>query len=238
MACSLSNTSDDGYATASALVLCLAIALLCTAMTARSLEFLKLARTDLERSRRQAALDGAQFQAAVEMVRSGVAGPYHWGFSTDAGLVDVIAEPESNKLKLEAASALSEGILSALGVADPAAFRLRANAAAATATPMADLDPSPQWRACGPSVVSPLGQQDTYRFVVREKPGPSPNPASWHIGETWRVRVATPDGWSDDRIVRFTGDARRPAAVVMRVLKKDGGKGGSCDEVLGRLFGS
>jgi hypothetical protein len=240
MACCRPSPRDTGYATVSALVFSLALALIVSAMTARSLQFLNLAHADLERSRQQAILDGAHFEAAAEIVRSRIAGPYHWGFNSGSGLMDVVAEPEADKLTLQAASALPDSALSALGILDPADFKARVAAAAADPANanVGALDAAPAWRACGASVVSPLGQQQSFTFLPRQKPGDGPNPASWHIGEAWRVHIATLDGWSDDRIVRFTGDAQRPAAVVARVLKKDRDSGGACDDLLGQLFGA
>jgi hypothetical protein len=234
------NPKDAGYATVSAVVLSLALALMVSAMTARNLQLLALAHADLEHSRQQAILDGAHFEAAAEIVRSRVAGPYHWRFNSGDGLMDVVAEPEADKLSLQAAAALPDSTLSGLGVLDPADFKARLAAAAAdpASANVGDLDAAASWRACGASVVSPLGQQQSFAFMARQTPGDGPNPASWHIGEAWRVHIATLDGWSDDRIVRFTGDAQRPAAVVMRVLKKDRDSGGACDDLLGRLFGA
>ena len=238
MACCRPDLDDAGYATVSAVVFSLALALIVSAMTARSLQLLTLARADLDRSHEQAALDGAQFEAAAEIVRSRIAGPYHWRFNGGDGLMDVVAEPEADKLTLRAASTLPDSALLGLGIIDIVDFRARVTSAAASPANLniGDLDPAPSWRACGASVVSPLGQQQSFAFMPRQTPGDGPNPASWHIGEAWRVHIATLDGWSDDRIVRFTGDAQRPAAVVVRVLKKDRDSGGACDELLGRLF--
>jgi hypothetical protein len=214
------------------------MAMIGSAMTVRSVQYLTLTRADIARARHEAALDGGHFEAAAEIIRSGVAGPYHWTLNTDLGLMDVVAEPETDKLSLQAASTLSDADLAGLGIQDPSAFRARttAEAKAGAAVAIGSLDPAPLWRACGASVISPLGQQQSFVFQARQKPGPSPNPASWHIGEAWRVYVATSDGWSDDRIVRFTGDAQQPAAVVTRNLRKDGDSGGSCDDLLGKLF--
>jgi hypothetical protein len=241
MACCPPQPSDRqaGYATPAALVFSLALALVCAAMTARSVQYLTLMRADIDRSQQEAALSGAHFEAAAEIVRSRTPGPYRWSFGAETGAMSVTAEPEADKLDLRTASTLPDAILAGFGVTDVAALksRLAQAADARDAADVAGLDAAPLWRACGPSVASAMGQQDHFAFVGRTAPGPGPNPASWHIGESWRVRVATPEGWSDDRIVRFTGNAQRPAAIVTRTVARGGESGGVCDELLGSLFG-
>jgi hypothetical protein len=237
--CCHPRSDEAGFATPSALLFSLALALVGAAIMVRNVQDLILMRADMEKARQSAALDGAHFQAAAAIVRSGVAGPYHWGFTTDVGWVDVVAEPEAAKLSLAAAGTLTADALAALGIQDLDGFHARlAQATSGGDDAAADLDAAPAWKACGPSVVSAWGQQAAFVYAPRQAPGPSPNPASWHIGEVWRVHVATLAGWSDDRIVRFTGDARRPAAIVTRVLSRSTGSGVGCDSLLEGLFGA
>jgi hypothetical protein len=227
-----------GFATPPALVLSVALALVGSAMVSHSVQDLALNRADLTRSTEEAALAGAEFEAAVDIVRSGVVGPYHWGFTDDAGVVDVAAELESDKLDPQSASTLDDKAFVAFGVQDPAALKSRLAAAAASGQPflVSDLDAAPLWRACGPSFISPLGLQQSYVFAPRQKPGAGPNPASWHVGEAWRVRVASASGWTEDRIVRFTGDAQRPAAIVVREVSRSGTGWEPCETLMQELF--
>lgn len=236
MACS-HISDDEGYATPAALVVSLALSLVASSMVVRSVQVLQRAKADLARSETEYALAGAHLQAAAVIVRSGIAGPYHWTATTSVGWVEALAEPEAEKLSLDAASSLDDGLLNRFGVADPARLRLALAEAAATdeAPDIGALDPAPLWRACAASLLSRYGEAQTYTFAPRSEPGMGPKPASWHIGEAWRIRITTAAGWRDDRIVRFTGDARHPAAVVVRRLSRGVGEAGQCDRVLAEV---
>src|SRR5579859_6776126 len=201
------ESSEAGFATPAALVFCLALTLLGSALVLRSLDQLTLTKAELERSRQEYALDGAHLQAVAAIIRSGAPGPFAWSLSTDFGWMQITAEPEVDKLTLSAAAALP-------------------------ATTLGDLDPAPLWRTCGPSLTSPLGQEAQFAYVSRQAPQYGGTPA-WHIGEAWRITATTDAGWRDDRIVRFTGDARHPAAVVTRRLSRGGLQ--ICDGLLAAL---
>jgi hypothetical protein len=201
---------------------------------ARSTGLLQLARSDLQRTEVEYALAGAQLEAAATVVRSGQMGPFHWASSTDLGFVDIVAEPESPKLTLAAAATLPRAALEAFGAADAEALQSRLAASAGNANPVnvTELDPSPLWRACGPRLVSPFGGRTAYQFVPDQQPEPGKKTAWWRVSEVWRIRVATAAGWRDDRIVRFTGDAKHPAATVARWLSRGEGDGGRCEGLL------
>lgn len=239
MACCPRENSQAGYATPAALVLSLALALVGSATVVGSVQMLRLTRADLELTKQEFALDGAHFEAVAQIVRSGVPGPYAWTMSSDVGWMQVVAEPEADKLSFAAAAALDAGALSALGVARPEALKARLAQAAADDADVAvgGLDPAPLWSACGPSLASPLGQQDRFRYVRPREPGLGADAASWRVGEAWRVSIATSAGWRDDRIVRFTGNARHPTAVVARRLTRGGDRGGECASILSDFFG-
>jgi hypothetical protein len=231
VACCTPASNEAGYATPAAMVFSLTLALVGSALTLQGVQSLRLSKAELERSRQSYALDGAQLQAAAVIVRSGAPGPFAWSLSTDFGWVQVTAEPEADKLSPTAAAALSPAALAAFGVAAPPVLqaRLTQPEVASGAAAVADLDPAPLWRACGPSLVSPLGQQTAFIFAPRVAP-PAAATAAWHIGEAWRVSITTDAGWRDDRIVRFTGDARHPVAVVTRRLTR--GVQQRCDDLL------
>lgn len=238
MECCRSSLHDGGYATPAALVVCLALSLVGIAMVVRSVAVLRLARSDLEITQVTYALAGAQLEAAAAVVRTSKRGPYHWTFTTDLGWVEAWAEPERDKLSLAAAAELGDEVLSAFGVKDPAQLRAKLKAAdggqGVTPADVSELDEAPAWRKCAPSLVSPYGEAKTPALAAYATPstGPGPEPQSWRIGEPWRVAVTTAAGWRDDRIVRFTGDASRPAAVVARRFKRESVDGGQCESLL------
>lgn len=230
--------SERGYAMPAALILSLAIATMAAGLLERSVVSLKTARGEFRRAQVEAALDGAQLTAAAAVITSRRDGPYHWTSTTEAGWVDVVAEREEDKLgAAAAAAALSDAQLTAFGVADPA--RLKAQLMAASEEPktllIAALDPAALWQGCAPSIISVFGAQDQLSYVAPVEPGSGPDPASWRIGEIWRVRVATPDGYRDDRLVRFTGDAQRPAATIARRWSRGSGEFGRCEDLLGQI---
>lgn len=225
---------DAGYATPLALVVSLALALVATAMVARSTLMLRQARADLSRSQAEHALDGAQLEAAATVVRAGAGAAFRWALSTDLGWTEALAESEAEKLGLAAAADLPEATLARFGVADPAALkaRLAAAAAAAPEVDVADLDEAPLWRACGPSLVSPFGAKAAFAPPAYAVPSLGQEDPAWRVGEVWRMRITSAEGWRDERLVRFTGDARRPAAVVARRLTRTDGGERSCDALL------
>lgn len=219
MACCQRNPDqDDGYALPAALVLSLTLAVIGAALLARGMTTLRLARDDIDRLRIEKALDGAQLLAASTIVSSQNEGPYQWSIATEAGPMRIAADQELGKLDFLAAAELPAEFFRSLGVLDPEALKARlTNAAAQADRPVtADLDSAPLWKFCAPVLISPLGQAQTLQYTTPREPGPGHLPASWRIGEIWRVSIATSDGWGDSRLVRFTGDAERPVATVSR----------------------
>jgi hypothetical protein len=216
------------------------MALVASAMVARSVMMLRLARADLERTRAEDVLDGAQLQAAATVIRAGSGGPYRWAEPTDMGFAEALAESETEKLSPAAGANLPDAVLAAYGVDDVAALKARLTSAAGTASlDVSALDAAPLWHECAASLVSRLGLKP-----ADQRPGPHiapssvsttasglPNPPAWRVGETWRVRITTAAGWRDDRIVRFTGDAHHPVAVVRRELSRTSGGQGRCEAI-------
>jgi hypothetical protein len=222
------------------MVFSLGLALIAAALVGRSVGQLRLARTELERTQTEYVLAGAQLQAVADIVRSTKTPPYHWAIATDQGFVDAMAEPERNKLSLAAASHLDDATLRRFDVAEP--DKLRASLAEAAAEdPIEDagaLDLGAAWKRCASGMVSGFGTQSTFTYVVPGEPGLGDKLASWRVGETWRIRLTTSTGWRDERIVRFTGDAKRPAATVFRRLSRDHGQGAQCEDVLRAASGA
>jgi hypothetical protein len=216
------------------MVLALGLSLLAVALVGRSVMMLRLAKADLKRAGAEYVLDGAHLAAAAAVVRAGEGGPYRWALPTDGGFAEVFAEPEADKVSPATAAAWPETNFTALGVADVAG--LKGRLAAVSGEPFADvaaLDAAPMWRECAASLVSSLGRRTGGAPRAPSEPRPRPETPDWRVGETWRVRVTTAVGWRDDRIVRFTGDARHPVAVVRRRLSRTNGGQGRCDAVLG-----
>jgi hypothetical protein len=198
---------DAGYATPVALVFALCVSVLSIAIVGRSLMLLRVARADLERTQVAYGLDGAQLLAAASVIRSGEGGPYRWALSIDLGWTQVVAEPEDDKLSLEAAGALPDDALRAFGVTDIAEFRARLQAGAThDLVDIEALDRAPLWRACSASLISSFGLRS--RFV-------------WRSPQEPRRAHDQP--------------ARHPVAVVARRLSR--GKGGHerCDDILRRI---
>jgi hypothetical protein len=232
VACCRANP-DAGYATPAALALSLTFGLIATAFLTQSMTNLSVARGDLVRTQTEYALDGAVLAAAADIVRSTTPPPYHWSLSTDAGLADVVAEPEKAKLSFAAASQLDDAMLADLGVNDPDALRGSLSMAAGAAPDDAgQFDAAELWRRCARRLITGFGGQSAYTYVAPNAPGLGEKLASWHIGEVWRLRITTTTGWRDERIVRFTGDAGHPVATVTRKLSRDHGDGGQCDTPL------
>ena len=225
--------ADSGYATPAAMVFSLAMALVATVSLQRGTTVLHLTRVDLEQHRMAYVLDGAQLDAAATVVRTGPGGPYHWSLSSDAGWLDALAERESDKVDLPHAALLSDQVFKALGVRDIAPLKARLVAVASGATPdLADLDPAPLWRACAASLISPFGAQMDLQPRQPQTPHMGDLKPAWRVAELWRVQLTTTTGWRDERIVRFTGDALHPVAVVSRKLSRGKGGQGQCDAIL------
>jgi hypothetical protein len=221
--------SEAGYATPAALIFALGLALVATAMVARSVMLLRQMRADLTQTQAELVLDGAHLLAAATVVRAGEGGPYVWSLPTDAGLAEAHAEAEGLKLSPEVAAELPEGVFVAMGVGNVSTVRAALRAAPAGAPDIASLDAAPLWRACATGLISGLGKGARATLRAPSEPRLRPETPDWRVGELWRIRITTPAGWRDDRLVRFTGDAQRPAAVVRRVLSRGQGGQGRCE---------
>jgi len=228
--------SERGYATPAALVVSLAVATMAVTMVDRSVTHLRLARADLQRMEAEYTLDGAHLTAAAQIVRSNAHGPYKWMFGTDAGWVEAQAEAEALKLGPADAAQLSDASFQLFGVQDIAALRGRLLAMTGSNMSIADLDVAPLWRLCAPSAISYYGATQTFTYVHPNPPGPGPDPQSWRIGEVWRIRLTSEAGWSEERSVRFTGDAQHPVAVIDRHLSRNSGSLEPCSSLLDGVF--
>lgn len=228
-----SRGDQAGYATPAALVFSVGLTLVATAMVGRSVELLRLSREDLKLMQTEYLLAGIHLSAAAAIVRTNRPPPYEWQIATEMGWVRIRAEPERQKLTLAAAAALSDEMLDAFEISNTPDLRrkLLAAAGATARVNLAELDGSPVWRHCAASLISPYGAQEGLVYAAPSEPVVAPNqaPPSWRIGEMWRLVTTTTTGWRDERIVRFTGDAGHPVAVVFRRLWRTKGEGGRCE---------
>ena len=240
MACCPPPPHEAGFATPGAMLIGAAIALVAVWSVVRGDALLRRARADHDRAAYEYVLEGAQLTAAAEVVRTEPGGAYAWILRSDLGPLEVVAQPERDKLSLAAAARLDPAQLARFQVADPA--RLLERLATAAADPaqveVGGLDPSPLWRECGPAMVSPFGQAQHPTFQTPREPVAGPEPSYWRIGEAWRVRLATSAGWRDDRLVRFTGDPGHPTATIVRRFWRGSVSRGTCDAILQALAAS
>ena len=233
------HAGDEGFATPAAVVVSLGVALVATAVTGSAIAELKLARADYDRSQVESRLDGAQAIAILAVISGGASTRMRWTIASGDGTVDVLAEPEAAKLSLNAAADLDSATLSRLAVSDTGDLKARLKQLTASRTAdqdLASLDASPIWRACARSLIAVHGAA-TKPPVLKAR-APVQNQVAWRIGEVWRIRVTggelgarSSDRWTDERIVRFTGDAEHPAAIVDRRFGRSGKEGDPCDAI-------
>jgi hypothetical protein len=226
--------ADGGYATAAALTISLAVAILAAALVMRGVAMLKLARADFRRSQAEYALSGAQTLAVARLMNSSGPGRLAWSVGgLDPQGVSLLAEAEATKLQLAAAADLDDKTLTKLGAVDPAVARLKLTgleAASATPDQIQAADDGRVWRACATSAISPWGMaQGVSLGAVRE---PNQEPGGARAGQVWRVSATTQDGWTDERIVRLIGRAESPSAVIWRRFGRGVGKGETCNKII------
>lgn len=232
--CRTDERGDAGYATAAALTVSLAIAILAAALVMRGVAVLKLARADYRRSQAEYALSGAHVLAVARLLNSSGSGRLAWSVDgLEPQGVSLLAEPEAPKLALAAAGGLDDKTLAALGARDPGAARLRlAGLEAASASPgeIEAADGGAAWRSCAASAISPWGASQVVRLAAPHEPDQDPGGA--RAGQVWRVRASTQDGWTDERIVRLIGRAQSPSAMIWRRFGRTAGKGVTCDKTI------
>jgi hypothetical protein len=211
---------QDGYATPAAAVISFAIAVVVAAVTTRAAGELRLAKAEVASLQTDYALAGAQNAAMAVIATSSRPPPYHWTVPSLGQAVDVLAEPERDKLSLAAAAGLDDEALVWLGSRQPAATRDRLVAVqeAKRLVWIAEQSEDRRWEQCAASYVSPYGVGAQLSALSYGEPEPAQQPGRWRAGEVWRIQVTLPSGWRDERIVRFTGDGVRPAIVLGRRL--------------------
>jgi len=225
--------TSAGFATSAATLASLAISLVVAAVVASAISQLRLAQAQMTEAKVQAALDGAHRRAAMALMEPGRTIQVHWAIATSSGDAEAVAESEGAKLSLAAASKLEPDQLQRLGVSDPSELRSRLVAlAAAPSAQGLDLysaDDAAIWRACARSIVSPYGGDRLPTAAQKSSGGPDPN--GRRAGEVWRIRL-TLTGWTDDRVVRFTGDTHSPVGVIARRFYRWSPAAEHCPQIL------
>lgn len=199
----------------------LALAIGAAAVVSASEAELRSARADFERNAIVSALEGGQQTAAVTLLESSSRGVLRWTEQAAGHRLEVLAEPETAKASVASVISMDDKTLAPLRLADPQGVRARLKMLSigqAVGAEFDQVDSSSVWRACARSLISPFGLGD------RLKPLPegslAPDAPTGHAGEIWRVRVRDDSGWTDDRVIRLTGDNLRPAATLSRRFSK------------------
>jgi hypothetical protein len=233
MACSTISHPESGFMTPAATLVSLALGLGAAAAVSASVSELKLARSDFRRTQIETRLDDAEQRTALTILNSGPSGPLSWSLNVDQRAVQVLAEPEAPKASITSLLLMDDSAFARLGVSDPRAFKARLKILTigeALGEPLESADPSPLWRVCARTLASPFGLGD--RLQITPAASPSAAETVGHAGELWRIRVRDELGWTDDRVIRFTGDALRPAAPLARRFLKTTPSSKPCDELL------
>jgi len=224
-----------GFATPAAATVSLAIAIVASALTATGVAQLRLARAELHRTQEEAALDAGQQQVALTLMSARPGSRFGWALATPAGASRALAESEGAKAGLAASVPLDDTTLAKMDVADGTALRARLDAlgsgGVAQSLQLASADAAPLWRDCVRSMISPYGAAKT--LTLPKVVAPTPGAASGRPGEVWRILLMEPDGWTDERVVRFTGDRYDPWAVVDRRFYRGGQGAFRCEAALG-----
>jgi hypothetical protein len=224
---------EDGYATAAATMIALSLSLVAAATVSAGVSSLALARKELKGTQVEMTLNAAHSEATPTLLTQASGSRLRWTITTDRGLVDMLAEREALKLPLKDAASLGDEQFAKLGVVDPERLRARLRALKAggsQALSVADFDTAARWRACAASMISAYGRGATFAVQVPKAPSPTLTPSP--PGDIWRVRASSGGHWFDERVVRLTGDAHHPAAIVERRSGRSASGQIQCDEVI------
>lgn len=201
----------SGYATAAAVVIATGLAALAAAVTAAALADLRTEQSWARRDRDQRRLESAQATALGVLMVQGGDGRLFWRSEIGGMTVDIMAEPEGAKRAAASISGPADRP-TAIALATPDRWfeRLAAAGRAQGLFALEDADPSPAWRACGVSLISPYGRAEAWREPL---PAAAPKAAAFNrrAGQVWRVRAVQADGVAEDRVWRFTG---KPGALT------------------------
>ena len=221
---------EAGYATAAAIFICLGLALIVTALTSQSVLTLRRAKSALRQTQIDMAISGAQLRASLSLVQASSAGRIGLSLSTDLGPVAVLAEREQDKVLVDAI--LSADDLKQFKLPDPPGTLRKLQALKDQKPSPADIEAlasSDVWKLCAPSLISAFGAAKHVQLaspaILDMAPGRS------KLGEVWRLRARMSDGWTDDRTIRFTGNANAPSVIIWRRLIRRTADTGQCESM-------
>lgn len=210
-----SSSNDEGYATVAATMISLALATIAASVVSLAAAERRSASADYRRARLELALDGLHHKAAIALSIQG-SRPATASVSDTDTFAAVLAENESAKLDPTVAAELvrsaqlvvpvdqRHALLAALDGPGSAGRKRERMRTALKGT----------HRRCVLSLISPMGGATSTPTPSAPSGPPAP-------GDVWRVRLTTPEGWNDDRLVRFTGDPERPVATLDRLFYRE-----------------
>lgn len=209
---------DRGYATASAAMISLALSIVAVASMYQSRAAFSAARADSQARQRDLDFDSASLEVVATIAKSSGPGPFAWTIALpNNSALAVRAEPEWQKIGPSEANALTDDVLAKLNVKDAGSLRRAfsdlGSQTKSEAARVARLDESLLWRACAQRYVSVFGTASKIAIQGTTTPEAS-NAIDARIGQVWRIVLKSPSGWTDERYVRFIGDAQRPAATL------------------------
>lgn len=224
------DDSQAGFATPAAAAICLALATTIAAVMTMAATAQRAAARDLRRTQSEFFLAGARLMVAQTLIGSSNVGRVRWTLSAPGEDLEVVAEPEAAKLSLGQAASRAGPLGAMLSAITPGSLSSTLQGLVArpvvSAGDIANADASPAWRLCARSLISRDGQATD---LPSEPPAqPMPGPTNWRAGQLWRFRITDPEGWTDDSVVRLTGDSGHPIAVVSRRFTHSGPMGDRC----------
>ena len=213
------SPADAGFLTAvfGASALTLSVIALASVQLARS-DYIA-SRRNWERLNDRYRADSLATLTAWRLMHTEQLAALHWREPFGDGTADIVAEPESRKLGLGAIDELrGQRRLAAIFGREttdrvlPRLIDLGRRAQPPSRSDLLTADDARAWRACGLSVVS-VHSQLTDDALVATRPVTSSAYRS-RAGEVWRIAVAKNGRPLLDELVRFTGDAGQPIAVI------------------------
>lgn len=229
MASSSRDSREGGFATSAAMIASMSLAMVAAALATAGVSELRRARAEHGKLADGYALEAAQRLAALEILQNGAQGRLSWSIESPSGEIGVLAEPEWAKETLAAAGKDEDHALIRFGVRNPSALADRlaaADFARADEAWIEGLDPAPLWRRCAASMISRFGGSP--KLALAQAETPDHKGFAWRPGEVWRVRASLADGWVDDRVVRFTGDALQPMSTIERRVSRRKNEEAAC----------
>lgn len=177
-------------------------------------------RRDFERLQERYRAEGAAVTAAWRILHDRDSSALRWEETIAGQRFTILAEPEMRKLSIGEASAPRGRVRLARLLGEDVATQVAAGAERLSRPPsrtpsrtqLLALSDSEAWRTCGLSTVSAYSRlTDSAIGLPRAPANDGFRPRA---GEVWRVVVSDPRQVIVDHLIRFTGDAHEPAAVI------------------------